>query len=103
MSLCISPVIARTRHPNFAGMHQLSADTYVTRNEVGGQYRVYLYSKRSCKVLGTVVTQTDGAYEFTHLVNDADDFFVVAFDQPGGGLTMGCSDSLTLTQMTFVF
>ena len=103
MSLCIATGIATKKHPIFAGEYEISIGAEVTRNAVVGAYRVFLYSKRSAKIIDTVVSASDGTYKFVHISNNVDDFFVVTFDQPGGGLTMGCSDTLTVTPMSFVF
>ena len=100
MSLCYTPgTVGRSRNPEFSGLYEIVTGAEVAREGVPGSYRTVLYSKKGCVPVASVVSGVDGSYRFTHLNGDSRLYFVVAFDNEGGGMNLGASDLVELSLM----
>jgi hypothetical protein len=100
MSFCYTPGgVGRSRNPEFSGLYEIVTDAEVVKGNTPGPYRTVLYAKKHCVPVASVVSGVDGLYRFTHLNGDSRLYFVVAFDQDGGGSNMGASDLVDLSFM----
>jgi hypothetical protein len=100
MSLCYYPgEVIWTRNKKHAGLYEIAVNAEVILGSTPGPYRTVLYDKRSLSSLGSIASNQDGTYKFTHLTNDSDKFFIVSFDNPDGTANMGASDTLELSLM----
>ena len=100
MSLCYTPgEVMWTRNKKHAGLYEVAVNAEVIFGSTPGPYRTVLYDKRSLSSLGSITSNQDGSYKFTHLTNDSSKFFIVSFDNIGGTANMGASDTLELSLM----
>jgi hypothetical protein len=102
MSAGITGRIGTLQYIRYAGEHKVVGTVY--KDSVAGKYTVNLYARANKQALKSTTSDPEtGEYIFNCLLDDAESFFVTAFDHAATPGTMGASDRLVLTPMVLDF